>query len=211
MKPVAIVGQGMTKFGENWHQSLKQMAFESNMAALRDAKIERKDIEALFVGNMASGRFTGQEHLGSLVAESLGINVPAANCEAAGAYALMARAHMNKFGTTQEQLAMVAVNNHKNGVSNQYAQFRFPITVEAALNAPMVADPLRLYDCSPITDGSAALILASENAAKKFEAPVWIKAVEQTSDTLALHNRASFFELAAAESAAKKEHKAVKI
>src|SRR3989344_5025328 len=271
MKPVAIVGQGMTKFGENWHQSLTQMAFESNMAALRDAKIERKDIEALFVGNMASGRFTGQEHLGSLVAESLGINVPAANCEAAcasgalafkqgwlaiqsgkydivlvtgvekmsdvkveeaslslmgagdqewegsagltfaGAYALMARAHMNKFGTTQEQLAMVAVNNHKNGAKNPFAQFKFPITLETALNATLVADPLRLYDCSPITDGSAALVLASENAAKKFESPMWIKAVEQTSDTLALHNRASFFELAAAESAAKKEHKAVKI
>ena len=271
MKPVAIVGVGQTKFGENWHQSLKQMAFESSMAALRDAKIERKDIGALFVGNMASGRFTGQEHLGSVVAESLGINVPAANCEAAcasgalafkqgwlaiqsgkydivlvtgvekmsdvkveeaslslmgagdqewegsagltfaGAYALMARAHMNKFGTTQEQLAMVAVNNHKNGAKNPFAQFKFPITMEAALNAPLVADPLRLYDCSPITDGSAALILASENAAKKFESPVWVKTVEQASDTLALHNRASIVELRAAEIAAKKAYGVVNI
>jgi len=268
MKPVAIVGVGQTKFGENWHQSLKQMAFESSMAALTDAKLDKKSIEALFVGNMASGRFTGQEHLGPLVAESLGINVPAANCEAAcasgalafnqgwlaiqsgkydvvlvtgvekmsdvkveeaslslmaageqewegsagltfaGAYALMARAHMLKFGTTREQLAMVAVNNHKNGVKNPYAQFTFPITLEAALNAPLVADPLRLYDCSPITDGSAALILASEKAAKRFETHVWVKAVEQASDTLALHNRASIVELAAAESAAKKAYTA---
>jgi acetyl-CoA C-acetyltransferase len=220
---------------------------------------------------MASGRFTGQEHLGPLVAESLGIKVPAVKCEAAcasgalafrqawlaiqsgkydvvlvtgvekmsdvkveeaslslmaageqewegsagltfaGAYALMARAHMHKYGTTQEQLAAVAVNNHKNGVRNPFAQFRFPVTLETVLNAPIIADPLRLFDCSPITDGAASLVLVSEKAAKKFESPIWIKASEQASDALALHNRASLYEIAAAENAAKKAYQGVGI
>src|SRR3989338_7655619 len=71
-----------------------------------------------------------------------------------GLYALIARKHMHDFGTTSEQMAMVSVNNHKNGMTNKYAQFQTPITVQDVLKSSLVADPLRLLDCSPITDGA---------------------------------------------------------
>lgn len=118
-------------------------------------------------------------------------------------YALMARAHMHKYGTTQEQLAKVAVINHKNAVGNKNAQYQAAITVNDVLKSPIVASPLHLLDCSPITDGAACLILASDKLAKKFSAPVWILSSEQASDTIALHDRASLTELAATKHAAK--------
>ena len=120
-----------------------------------------------------------------------------------GLYALIARKHMHDFGTTSEQMAMVSVNNHKNGMTNKYAQFQTPITVQDVLKSSLVADPLRLLDCSPITDGAAALILMSENKARKMANPVWVLGSGQGSDTLALHDRASFTEMPATRVAAK--------
>src|SRR3989338_7061111 len=121
----------------------------------------------------------------------------------AGLYALMARRHMHDFGTTREQLAMVSVNNHKNGVANKCAQFRSTITVDDVLKSSLVADPLRLLDCSPITDGASALVLMSEQMAKKMAKPVWVLGSGQGSDTLALHDRASYTEMVATRAAAK--------
>ena len=121
----------------------------------------------------------------------------------AGLYALMARKHMHDFGTTREQMAMVSVNNHKNGVANKCAQFRSTITVDDVLKSSLVADPLRLLDCSPITDGAAALVLMSEQMAKKMAKPVWVLGSGQGSDTLALHDRASYTEMVATRAAAK--------
>ncbi len=112
-----------------------------------------------------------------------------------GLYALMARAHMAKYGTTREQMAMVSVNNHRNGVRNDRAQFRYEITVDKVLSSPMIADPLTLLDCSPITDGAAAVILASEEIARKFENPIWVLSSSQASDSLALHDRQSLTEI----------------
>lgn len=123
-----------------------------------------------------------------------------------GLYALIANIHMKRFGTTREQLAMVSVNNHKNGALNPLAQFPIKITIEDVLNSGLVADPLRLLDCSPITDGAAALILASEEIAKKTEKPVWIEASAQASDTLALHDRKNLTEMFATKVAAKKAY-----
>lgn len=123
-----------------------------------------------------------------------------------GLYALIARAHMHAFGTTQEQLALVSVNNHKNAVSNPNAQFRSEITVEDVLRSPMVAEPLHLLDCSPITDGAACVIIAEESIAKKFPNPIWVVASEQASDTIALHDRASFVEMLATKHAAAKAY-----
>ena len=76
-----------------------------------------------------------------------------------GLYAMMAVAHMDKYGTTREQLAAVAVKNHHNGSMNARAQFPMEITVEGVINSVKVADPLNILDCSPITDGAAAVIL----------------------------------------------------
>jgi len=107
-----------------------------------------------------------------------------------GLYALIARAHMEKYGTTREQLAMVAVKNHDNGSLNPLAQYPFKVSVEAVLNSVMVADPLRILDCSPITDGAAALILCPVETAKKLKKPVVrITASGAATDTIALSSR----------------------
>ncbi|HNS25030.1 MAG TPA: thiolase domain-containing protein [Methanobacteriaceae archaeon] len=105
-------------------------------------------------------------------------------------YAMMARRHMYEYGTTREQLAMMSVVNHKNGALNPLAQFPMEITVDQVLNSSLVADPLRLLDCSPVTDGAAAVILCpAEDARKYTDTPVYVKASAQASGTIALHDR----------------------
>src|SRR5207245_1383322 len=73
----------------------------------------------------------------------------------AGLYAMMARRHMYEYGTTLEQMAAVAVKNHKNGALNPEAQFQKEITIETVLQAPWAAEPLGLFDCAPVPDGAA--------------------------------------------------------
>ena len=91
---------------------------------------------------------------------------------------------------------------------NPLAQFTNEITVDDVLNSPMVADPLTLYDCSPITDGAAALILCKAELAKKYtDNPVYIIGTGQASDTLALHDRRSLTMLDATVKAAQKAYK----
>jgi len=113
-------------------------------------------------------------------------------------------AHMAKYGTTREQLAQVAVKNHHNGSKNPRAQFPMEITVEGVINSVKVADPINILDCSPITDGAAAVVLVPADKAKNFgsKAPVKIVGVGHATDTIALHARKNLAELAAAEKAA---------
>lgn len=266
-RKVAIVGAGYTKFGEQWERSLRDLSKEAGVLALADSKLDGKNIQAMYVGNMSAGRFIGQEHLGALAADHAGLTpIPATRCEAAcasgalafknacmaiqsgrhdvvmaagaekmtdlkgtdaiatlmgagdqewessigltftGLYALIAKRHMAQYGTTREQMAMVSVNNHRNGVLNERAQFRNEITVEQVLKSPMIADPLTLLDCSPITDGAAAIILASEEVAKNLEKPIWVLSTQQATDSLALHDRASITELNATKVVAQKAY-----
>ncbi|MDD1668636.1 MAG: thiolase domain-containing protein, partial [Methanomicrobiales archaeon] len=107
-----------------------------------------------------------------------------------GLYAMIATDYMHRYPLTREQLGMVAVKNHRNGAKNPIAQFRSEITLETVLSSSLVADPLRLFDCSPITDGAAAVILAPLERAREFtDTPVKVLATAQASDTLALHDR----------------------
>lgn len=124
-----------------------------------------------------------------------------------GLYALMARAHMEKYGTTREQLAMVSVKNHKNGAKNPLAQFPFEISVDDVLCSVMVADPLRILDCSPITDGAAALILCPVEKAKELGKPI-IKIIGtgHATDTIALAQRKDITWLEATYLAAKQAY-----
>ena len=90
-------------------------------------------------------------------------------------FALVAQRHMHDFGTTREQLAMVRAKNAEYGSYNPYAQFQKKVTVEKVIESRMVAPPLTLFDCSAITDGACALILASEERARQLtDTPVWI-------------------------------------
>jgi acetyl-CoA C-acetyltransferase len=124
-----------------------------------------------------------------------------------GLYALMATAHMHTYGTTERQLAMVAVKNHYHGSLNPKAQMQKEITLETALSSRVVAWPLKLYDCSLITDGASCLILTRPDLAKKYtDAPVDIIGSGQASDTIGLHERKSFTSLEAARIAAKKAY-----
>jgi len=124
-----------------------------------------------------------------------------------GLYAMMARAHMNIHGTTREHLAQVAVKNHLHGSKNPLAQFRMEITQDQVLNATMVADPLGLLDCSPVTDGAAAVILTTPEIADKLNKPqVKIKASANATDMIALHARKDPATLPAVGKAAEKAY-----
>jgi len=108
----------------------------------------------------------------------------------AGLFAMMARRHMFEHGTTREQLAAVAVKNHKHGALNPNAQFQKEITIEMVLGAPLVAEPLGLFDCAPLSDGAAALVLCAREKARKFsDTPIDLIGTGQASDFIAVHDR----------------------
>lgn len=107
-----------------------------------------------------------------------------------GLYALMATAYMHKYGATEEQLAAIAVKNHKNGAMNPHAHFQKEITIERVLSSRMVAWPLKLYDCCPFSDGASAVVLSSEERAKELsDERVCILGSGRAGMTAALHDR----------------------
>jgi acetyl-CoA C-acetyltransferase len=206
-------------------------------------------VDSIYVGCMAAGQFVGQEHLGPLMADEIGMSgVGATHVESAcasggvalrtafldvasgmsdlvlavgvekmtdgadvtavlataadqekeayqgitfpGLYAMIARAHMKAKGTTEEDLAWVAVKNHRHGALNPKAQFRREVTVEEVLKSSMVSDPLRLLLCSPVSDGAAAVLLCPLEQAKKFtDRPVKIRGIGLGTSTMALADR----------------------
>lgn len=273
MRKVAIVGVGMTEFGEHWELGFRELIAQAGVRAIEDAKLQGVRIDALYGGTMAAGRLIGQEHITALIADYMGLNpIPATRVEAACAsggvalrtgylavasgmhdvvvvggaekmtdvpvgdaaaalggagdqewelfmgatfpalYALMARRHMHEFGTTREMLASVAVKNHANAAKNPYAQFRKEITLETVLESKIIADPLTLFDCSPISDGAAAVVLMPlEKAKEHTDAPIEILASTQASDTLALNARKSLTELRATKVAVRRAFEATKL
>jgi acetyl-CoA C-acetyltransferase len=121
----------------------------------------------------------------------------------AGYYALYATAHMARFGTTPEDLARVAVKAHRYGAMNPNAHFQKEITVEKALASPVIAHPLKLYDCCPLSDGAAAVVLAADHVAKQLnDSPVWIRSFGVASDTANLSKRDDYVGLKASRLAA---------
>lgn len=125
-----------------------------------------------------------------------------------GVYALMAMRHMHEHGTTREQLAMIAVKNHKNGADNPKAQFQRAIKLDQALNAPMVAYPLTLFDCCPTTDGASAVILCRADIAKRYtDTPIYVLGHGAGTDTLAVFQRKELTSLKAAAEASKQAYK----
>ncbi len=91
-------------------------------------------------------------------------------------FALRAVRHMEEFGTTLEQLAQVAVKNRSHAAGNPFAQYRDPVTVEEVMNSPMIVDPLTRFQCCPIADGAAALVLASSRAAGRLKRAIRVNA-----------------------------------
>ena len=265
MREVAIIGFGMTQFGELWKQSLRDIFVEAALKAIKGAGIEK--IDSLIVGTMTPGLFVGQEHIGALMADYLGSNpVPAVRIESAccsggmalrqgffeiasglsdfvlvggvekmtdgadvtyalatasdqeyeayqgitfpGLYAMIARAHMHKYGTSRKQLAAVAVKNHRNGALNPNAQFPHEVSLEQVINATMVADPITVLDSSPVSDGAACVVITSVEQAKKIGKPfIRIIGSGAATDTLALHQRADLTALKAVNISGERAYK----
>jgi len=269
MREVAIVGVGMTPFGELWELSLRDLFVDAGLAALRDAGADKLD--AIYVGNMSGGQFVGQEHLGPLMADHLGMRgVPSTRVESAcasggaalraaffevasgasdlvlaagvekmndgadvtgvlataadqesevyhgvtfpGLYALIARAHMEQHGTTLEDLAAVSVKNHAHGALNPKAQFRQKVSMEQVMASSMVAEPLRLLHCSPVSDGAAAVLLCPLSRAKEFtDRPIRIRGSGMASSAMALADRKDPAHLDAVQLAANRAYEMAQI
>jgi acetyl-CoA C-acetyltransferase len=129
-----------------------------------------------------------------------------------GLYAMIATNYIHRYGLTREQLAQVAVKNHFNGARNPIAQFQQEITLDTVIKSSLVADPLRLFDCSPITDGAAAVIVAPLERARKFtDTPIRVIASAQASDTIALHDRRDISTLDASVAAGKRAFEMAKL
>ncbi|HUV30134.1 MAG TPA: thiolase domain-containing protein [Acidobacteriota bacterium] len=249
MRKVCVVGVGLSQWGEIWRKSFRQLFVDAAMDAIRDSGVDHLD--SLYVGCMSGGLFVGQEHVGALMADYMGMpGVPAVRVESAcasggmafrlaflevasgnadivmasgvekmtdcsgddatyalaaaadqeyevfhgatfpGLYAMMAHAHMARYGTTRDMLSAVAVKNHRNGARNPVAQYPFEITAEQVAKSVMVADPLHILDCSPITDGAAAVIVTTEEVARKLGKPyVIVTGSGAGTDTIALAQR----------------------
>src|SRR6056297_554188 len=246
---VAVIGASMTKFGQRdaWLQELLSQAGEE---CLDDAGVTPKEVEHLYVSNMASGEFEGQTGVMNLLAHDLGV-LPAyservdqtSSSGGAGIYeawqsvasgasemtllvggekmthkttgqatdviaslthpveykhgvtlpsfaGLTARMYLHEYDAPRESLAKVAVKNHKNGLDNPHAQFQKEVDVETVMESPIVADPLRLYDFCPITDGSAALMFCPESVAEQYtDDYAVVTGVAGATDTQVVHER----------------------
>jgi len=261
MRDVAVIGVGMTKFGELWRSPLRDLFAEAAADCLTDAGIERSQVQSAYMGCMTSGLFNGQEHLAAILTDYAGLSpISATRVESAcasggvafrsawlevasgasdfvlaggvekmndgadatyclstaadqeyevyhgvtfpGLYAMIARAHMHKYGTTREQLAHVAVKSHRNGAQNARAQFPTEINLDTVLNAVMVASPLGLFDCSPVSDGAAAVLLAPAEVARDLGKPVVkILGCGHATDAIALHDRQDLASIPAVKAA----------
>src|ERR1700690_3673419 len=123
-------------------------------------------------------------------------------------FAMIARRHMYEYGTTREQMAAVAVKNHANGAKNPLAHMRKVITMEQALKGKPISDPLTVFDCSLISDGAAAVMIAPlERAAEFTSKPVRVLGIAQTSDYVALDQKDDITTLRAVVSAAARAYK----
>jgi acetyl-CoA C-acetyltransferase/acetyl-CoA acyltransferase len=108
-----------------------------------------------------------------------------------GVFALFTKRHMYEHGTTEEHLAHVAVKNHANGTRNEKAHFGKHVDVEDALDGPVIADPFRLMDCCPFSDGASAVLVVSDEYADSFDAPVDVAGVGHATDVVPMADKAT--------------------
>ena len=275
MREVAIIGVGVTKFGELWNKSFRAIGIEAGMKAMEDANLSGSEVDGIFIGNMSAGRFINQQHIDALIADYSGMaarNVPATRVEAGGAsggvafrqavmavasgmhdvvlvggaekmtdlddvainsvmdatadadweagmgvtfaslHAMIAQRMIHEGTATREEIASFAVNSHYHGALNPNAQFRKAITLDTVLRSGPVATPLGMFDCAPISDGAASLVLCPLEDAKKYtDSYVKVSAVTQASDTLSLSQRSDITSYGATVAAAQAAYRQVGI
>jgi len=150
----------------------------------------------------------GSESVSSLITNGMfdPIYQRALGLDAITSSALQARSYMSKYGISEEQCARVSVKNHGNAKNNPYAQLPMDISVEEVMASRILADPIKLYDSSPISDGSCAVILASEERTKRIpQKPVWIKGIAHCAEAYFLGDR-DLAEAPSLEAAAKRAY-----
>ena len=270
MRDVAIIGVGVTKFGELWNKSFRAIGIEAGLKAIADAGLSGDEIDGLYVGNMSAGRFVNQQHIDALIADYSGMatnHIPSVRVEAGDAsggvafrqavmavasgmqdvvmvggaekmtdlddasvnsivdatadaeweaamgltfaslHAMIARRMIHDGIATREEIASVSVNSHAHGALNPNAQFTKAVPIETVLKAGAVAEPLGVFDCAPISDGAAALVLCPLEKAKEYtDSYVKVAAVTQASDTLALFQRDDITTYGATVAAAKRAY-----
>ncbi|MGW8226681.1 MAG: thiolase domain-containing protein [Anaerolineales bacterium] len=273
MRPVVISGVGMIPFERRDEDSLVDMLAVASLRAMDDAGLGDRPVDAVYVGNMASGLFNHQVSVASSLVDRLNLMPAAAdrveNGPASGGSAIkngllavasgyydvvlvaggekmrevigpratdivacmthpeaeyiygvtlpamagmFARLYMEKYGVTRDHLADVAIKNQDNGLLNPYAHIQMRITKEgilthpqAHINNPVVADPLHLYDCCPVSDGAAAVLITTPEIAKKLKKPpITIAGFGQATDTQTLQERDDPTDLKAVTIAAQK-------
>ncbi len=230
---VAIVGMGCTPFGEHWGKSTDDLVIDSTQEAFKTSDIKIGDIDAFWLGTMASGISgltlsrplkidykpvtrlenmcaTGSEAFRNAcyaVASGAYDTVMAVGVEklkdsgfsglvmadpphdgttpsvtAPASFSLLAPAYARKYGLTdtemKEVLTRIAWKNHYNGARNPRAQFRKEVSKETICNSPIIAGNLGIFDCSGVSDGSAAaIIVRAEDAYKYTDKPIFVKAL----------------------------------
>lgn len=122
-------------------------------------------------------------------------------------YALIARAHMNAYGTSEKDMAYVSVKNHFHASLNKNAQFPFEVTIDQVLKSPQISSPLKLLDCSPISDGASAVLISSNKSfIHNKKSAVYIEGSAVATDALGLAQRESLTTLAATVASAQKAY-----
>ena len=139
---------------------------------------------------------------GDIIYESpFGLTMPAG-------YALYARAHMAKYGTTEEQMAKVRVKNSHYGAANPKANYRKELTLEEILSSEVITSPLKKFDCCANADGASCIIIARGDVAKGIaKIPIWIIGLGAATDTMSMAGRESLTGLKCAQEAAKQAYK----
>lgn len=154
-----------------------------------------------------SGYTTPEVTAGLMMAEDR-VKVASTGVTFVGLNAMIAREYMNKYNVTHESIAQFPVLCHQNALDNPKAQFRKKISIEDVLHSPLVADPLRLLDCSGIGDGAAALLLAPKDLARRFtDSPIQVAASTVASDTLSLYQRPDITTFQASKKASDRAYK----
>lgn len=141
---------------------------------------------------LVTGHSKGSESISSLITNAAfdPIYERALGMDMITGCAMQAGAYMHRTGTTAKQLAMVSVKNHGNAKLNPLTQLPMDLTVDDVLKSEMIADPLHKLDCSPVSDGCCAIIIANEHRATKYKKdPVWIKGAAICSDAYYLGDR----------------------
>jgi acetyl-CoA C-acetyltransferase len=153
-------------------------AFAASYAFMR---IASGSFDTVLVYGYSKGSDSSPQHYSGMIADPFYLRP--LGIEAITASALQAKCYYRRYGITEEQAALVAVKNRRHAIDNPHAQIKGEFTVEDVMSSPLIASPIKRLDASPVTDGCCAVLLASEDAVKRFNCkPAWIRGIGMSTD-----------------------------